>query len=139
MEYTLELDICHWFVFLTLLPTKRRTSGSQHSRVTCICSPSQVSSVTPPRASSVRRPKVSARYIGCRRIGTIVLSIELDARSSSGGEYEPNHELSFGTTVLSSEKSMRTRFCSKVRLSAYVAFADSATSLLMEAKNLFEE
>lgn len=101
-----------------------------------MCSPSQTSNTTAPRSSRVRKPKVSAMYVGWRRMGMIGLSAPCRMTPfSSVGSYDPNHELSFGTTVLSSEKRINTRFSKDARLSAYVSLMLLTTSLLIEARN----
>ena len=58
--------------------------------------------------------------------------------SGSGGASLPNHALSFGTTVLSSEKRMRTNVSKDARLSLYVKFL-TGISLLTEARNKLME
>lgn len=57
--------------------------------------------------------------------------------SSSGGAYEPNQLLSFGTTVLSSVNKTRTSLLRDSRFFAYVPFMNSVASLLIEGRNLF--
>ena len=63
----------------------------------------------------------------------IVLS---PGKVSSEGAYDPNQELSLGTTVSSLEKRTRTSLFSVGKFLAYVALYVSGISLLMSARNL---
>lgn len=133
------------------LPVKFLTSGSQQSP-SCICSPGHDSRTTSPRSSSRFNPIQSPVYKGCRRMGMISRSgctpgkstccVESEASysadpsggSSAGMASDPNHALSFGTTVLSSAKRTRTSLFRVARLRAYVALRSCGRSLLIEAR-----
>lgn len=128
-------------------PTYFFTSGCQHSVEMCMCSPSHDTSLTRPLSSSVRSPIQSSTYSGCLRIGTIASSSgprskkapRASSSPSSFGAYEPNQELSLGTTVRSCVKSTRTRASSCLRCVAYVAFLrDAGNSLLMDVRKWFD-
>ena len=130
-----------WFESYDREPTYFSTSGRQHSVESCMCSPSHDIWMTRPLSSRARSPIQSSTYSGCSRIGTIAFSppsslyskpktaLRASSSSSSGG-YDPNQELSLGTTVRSCSKRTRTRASSCLRCVAYVAFLRGGSLLI---------
>ena len=110
------------------------TIGSQHSLLSLICSASHDNNFTAPFLSSVFSPKVSFTYNSCILIG---ITRPCSASSSPFGAYDPNHELSFGTTVVSSVKSTSTRFESDTKFTKYVSLIEVGSSLFIDVRKVF--